>query len=163
MMKIENININDIETYAGNPRKNELAVDAVAESIREFGAIVPVILDDNNVIVAGHTRVMAARKLGLKALPCIRAEGLTKAQIRAYRLADNKVSEASDWDLPLLEVELDGLEQDTRDALDKMGFGLSFSEALFLSDGANELDISAFGDEAFDHECQECGFRFNDK
>lgn len=162
-MTVENININDIQTYARNPRKNDLAVDAVAESIKEFGAIVPLVLDGDNVIVAGHTRLRAARKLGLQTLPCIRAEGLTPAQIKAYRLADNKVSEASDWDLPMLEVELEGLEQETRESLDKMGFGLDFSEALSLGEGADELDLSAFGDEAFGYECQECGFRFNDK
>lgn len=98
--------------YENNPRINDNAVDAVAASIKEFGFKVPIIVDKNNVIVAGHTRLKAAQKLGLEEVPVIVADDLTEEQIKAFRLADNKVSELADWDFSKLEAELSGLEMD---------------------------------------------------
>lgn len=100
--------INDIIPYENNPRKNDKSVNAVANSIQQFGFKVPIIIDGNGVIVAGHTRYKAAVKLKLDTVPCIVADDLTEEQIKAYRLADNKVSEASEWDFDLLNPELDG-------------------------------------------------------
>lgn len=108
-MKIVEKNIDELVMYENNPRKNDEAVKYVAESISQFGFKVPVIIDKDNVIVAGHTRVKAAKKLKLKTVPCIVADDLTPEQIKAFRLADNKVSELSDWDEDLLNDELDDI------------------------------------------------------
>lgn len=101
--------IDEIIPYINNPRHNKEAVDLVAASISEFGFKNPIILDSKNVIVAGHTRFAAAKKLGLKEVPCIMADDLTEQQIKAFRLADNKVAEAATWDMDLLKIELDGI------------------------------------------------------
>lgn len=91
--------LGEIKPYENNPRKNDDAVDAVAASIKEFGFKVPIVIDSNGVIVAGHTRYKAAKKLKLKTVPCIEANDLTDDQIKAFRLADNKVSELADGTL----------------------------------------------------------------
>lgn len=101
--------LNDIKQYENNPRKNDEAVKYVKASIQEFGFKVPIVIDTENVIVAGHTRYKAAKQLKLKEVPCIVADDLTEEQIKAYRLADNKVSEFSEWDYNLLNLELDEL------------------------------------------------------
>ena len=98
--------IDEIIPYDKNPRKNDNAVDMVANSIRAFGFRSPIIIDEHNVIICGHTRFKAAKKLGLKKVPCIVATGLTDAEIRAYRIADNKVGELAEWDKALLSEEL---------------------------------------------------------
>ena len=105
-MNIKEIDINILKEYENNPRHNEAAVDKVAASIKEFGFKVPIIMDQNNVIVAGHTRLKAARKLGLEKVPCIIADDLSPEQIKAFRLADNKVSEFATWDEEKLHTEL---------------------------------------------------------
>lgn len=109
-MKTEDYKISEIIPYANNPRNNEAAVNAVANSIREFGFKSPIVIDKNKVVVCGHTRLLAAKKLGLKEVPCVMADDLTDEQIKAYRLADNKVSELASWDLDLLKIEMDGIE-----------------------------------------------------
>lgn len=111
-MKIINLNVKDLIPYANNPRKNDKAVKAVANSIKEFGFKVPIIVDKNNVIVAGHTRLKAAIKLGLEEVPCIIADDLTEDQIKAFRLADNKVGEIAEWDEAKLLVELQDIQMD---------------------------------------------------
>lgn len=98
--------IDEIIPYEKNPRKNDKAVKYVANSIKEFGFKVPIIVDKNNVIVAGHTRLKAAKQLGLTEVPVIIADDLTPEQIKAFRLADNKVSEFAKWDDDLLLEEL---------------------------------------------------------
>jgi len=105
-MKIEDIKLADLVPYEHNPRKNDKSVDKVAASIKEFGFKAPIVIDKNNVIVCGHTRYKAAKKLGLDTVPCIRADDLTDEQIKAYRLADNKVGEDSEWDFDKLDDEL---------------------------------------------------------
>lgn len=105
-MNIKDININLLKEYENNPRYNENAVDKVAESIKEFGFKVPIIIDKNNVIITGHTRLKAAQKLGLKKVPCLIADDLSPEQIKAFRLADNKVSEYATWDEEKLYNEL---------------------------------------------------------
>lgn len=101
-MVIENLGIEAIIPYDKNPRKNDVSVEKVAKSIQEFGFKVPLVIDKDNVIVTGHTRYKAAVQLQLKEIPCIRAYDLTAEQIKAYRLADNKVGEESTWDLEKL-------------------------------------------------------------
>jgi DNA modification methylase len=105
--------LDEIIPYVNNPRKNDKAVDSVALSIENYGFKVPIVIDQKNEIVTGHTRYKASVKLGLKEVPCIIADDLTPAQIKAYRIADNKVSEASEWDMELVKIELDGLKEFT--------------------------------------------------
>lgn len=104
----------EIIPYVNNPRNNELAVDAVAASIKEFGFKQPIVIDKDNVIVAGHTRLMAAKKLKLETVPCVMADDLTEAQVKAYRLADNKVGELATWDLEKLELEMADIDLDMK-------------------------------------------------
>jgi site-specific DNA-methyltransferase (adenine-specific) len=108
-MDIINIVLKDLKPYENNPRKNDDAVKYVAESIKEFGFKVPIVIDKNNVIVAGHTRYKAAKKLKMSEVPCIIADDLTDEQIKAFRLADNKVAEKAEWDFDLLNAELDDI------------------------------------------------------
>lgn len=108
-MEIVNLKVEDLKPYVNNPRFNDEAVQFVANSIKEFGFKVPIIVDKNNVIVAGHTRYKASMELGLKEVPCIVADDLTDEQVKAFRLADNKVSEQSFWNMDLLKEELDEL------------------------------------------------------
>jgi site-specific DNA-methyltransferase (adenine-specific) len=124
-MEIVNKSIKDVKPYEKNPRKNKKAVDYVAESIKQFGFKVPIVIDKDNVIVCGHTRLLAAKKLKLDEVPCVIADDLTGEQIKAFRLADNKVSEFAEWDFDLLSGELDGiLDIDMSD----FGFDLSLNE-----------------------------------
>ena len=108
-MIISEKKLGDIRPYEKNPRKNDTAVQYVAESIKQFGFKVPIVIDNNDVIVAGHTRWKAAKKLGLETVPCVVADDLTDEQIKAFRLADNKVAEKAEWDFDLLSEELDEL------------------------------------------------------
>ena len=111
-MKIEYKKVDDIIPYENNPRKNDEAVDYVANSIKEFGFKVPIIVDKENVIVTGHTRYKASKKLGLEEVPVIYADDWTEEQIKAFRIADNKVAEFSTWDLDKLELELEDINFD---------------------------------------------------
>jgi site-specific DNA-methyltransferase (adenine-specific) len=107
--------LEQIKVYANNPRFNDEAVEYVAKSIKEFGFKVPIIIDKNNVIVAGHTRYKASMELGLNEVPCIVADDLTEEQVKAFRLADNKVSEKSEWNFELLDEELEDLDINMED------------------------------------------------
>ena len=106
MLKVFDLRIDLLKEYENNPRFNDGAVEKVAESIKEFGFKVPIIIDKDNTIVAGHTRFKAAKKLGIKKVPCIIADDLTAEKVKAFRLADNKVSEYSTWDENKLYTEL---------------------------------------------------------
>jgi hypothetical protein len=122
-MNIIEMNVEELIPYENNPRKNDEAVDKVALSISAFGFKVPIIVDEHNVIVTGHTRLKAAKKLGLKSVPCIKADDLTEEQINAFRLADNKVAEFSQWDFDKLEEELEKLGD-----IDMSLYGFDFPE-----------------------------------
>ena len=141
--------LDDIHPYEKNPRKNDDAAQYVAESIKAFGFKVPIVIDNDGVIVAGHTRYKAAKQLGLESVPCIVADDLTEEQIKAFRLADNKVSEKAGWDFALLEEELQLID------FDMEVFGFTDHE---------EVDISDFFEEAEHKEkepkkiqCPHCG------
>lgn len=110
-MTILELKIDELKPYANNPRDNTNAVDAVAASIKEFGFKVPIVIDKDNVIIAGHTRLMAAEQLGLEKVPCIVADDLTPEQVKAFRVADNKTAEIAEWDMELLEQELAELQE----------------------------------------------------
>lgn len=102
--------VEDLIPYINNPRNNDNAVDAVASSIKNFGFKVPIVIDSGSEIITGHTRLKAAKKLGFEEVPCIVADDLTPAQIKAFRIADNKVAELATWDFELLNSELEELE-----------------------------------------------------
>lgn len=122
-MNVQEIKLKDIKPYGKNPRKNDDAVPYVAESIKQFGFKVPIVIDRNGVIVAGHTRYKAAKQLKMKTVPCLVADDLTDEQVRAFRLADNKVAELADWDIDLLDDELDEIFD-----IDMSDFGFDLSE-----------------------------------
>jgi DNA modification methylase len=109
-MKIELRKLSDIKPYPGNPRQNDAAVEAVAASIKEFGFRQPIVVDTEGVIIVGHTRYKAAQKLGLQKVPVHVAKDLTPAQIKAYRIADNKTADLAVWDYELLPIELSELK-----------------------------------------------------
>ena len=113
-MEIEELHITELVPYKNNPRNNKKAIEGVANSIAEFGFKVPIVIDKNNVIVCGHTRYEAAKKLQIETIPCLRADDLTEDQINAFRLADNKVAEVSKWDSKKLLVEMNKIKMDMR-------------------------------------------------
>lgn len=125
-LKIQNYKVAELIPYVNNPRHNADAVDAVASSIAEFGFNVPCVIDKNKILVTGHTRLLAAKKLGLDSVPCIMADHLTDAQIKAFRLADNRVSELATWDTDLLASELEELADLN---VDMSAFGFDEPEA----------------------------------
>lgn len=133
--------IADIVPYDKNPRKNDGAVDAVAESIKQCGYCAPIVIDEDNVILAGHTRLKALKKLKYKECECVRKVGMTEEQKRKYRLLDNKTNELAEWDIDLLKGELDGL-----DFLDfDFGFdiGIESEPQAIVEDDAPEVDNQA--------------------
>lgn len=130
-MEIINKRVDELVPYENNPRINDASVKYVAESIKQFGFKVPIIIDKDNVIVAGHTRLLAAKELGLTEVPCIIAIDLSPDKIKAFRLADNKVGEFSQWDNDKLFEELADLEDFDMGAL---GFD------AWLDDGEEEVE-----------------------
>ena len=142
-MQIHDISVSQLIEYKNNPRYNDGAVDAVAESIKQFGFKVPIIVDNDYVIVAGHTRLKAARLLGIDKVPCIVADDLTPEQIKAFRLADNKVGELAGWDFTKLEEEL----YEISNQFDMSMFGFDMSdfeeETEIIEDEVPEVDEEA--------------------
>ncbi len=159
-MKIIYRKLDELIPYARNPRDTREAVDKVAASIQAFGFLVPIIIDKDDVIVAGHTRLLAARKLGLKEVPTTPADDLTEDQIKAYRLVDNRVAEMAVWDMPLLT---DALEE-IGDEIDMLQFGFenAVPDLYEVKDTGKEFDEDDFEDEAFEYECPDCGFHFSE-
>lgn len=147
-IKIEEVNLDDLKVYGNNPRINDNAIKYVTNSIKKFGFLVPIVIDKNNVIVCGHTRYLASKELNLKNVPCIRAESLTDKQVKAFRIADNKIHEKSNWDNDLLKEELTEL-QDFGFDLEDLGF-LNFELDYILSDNTenfiNDLEENDFKD-----------------
>lgn len=136
-INIQEIKLKDLKMYENNPRINDKAVKYVANSIKNFGFLVPIVIDKDNVIVCGHTRYLASQELNLKTVPCIRAENLTDKQIKAFRIADNKIHEKSSWNNDLLKEELTQL-QDFGFDLEDFGF-LDFELNYILSDNAENF------------------------
>ena len=139
-IKIVYIDINKIKPYKNNPRDNKKAVAKVARSIERYGFKVPCVLDKNYVIVTGHTRYLAAKKLGLEKIPCIIADDLNKQKIQEFRIADNKVAEYAKWDMDKLKEELAAINLED----------LDFSEEFDLEGLADDLDIDSFFEDASD-------------
>lgn len=136
-MEIVYKKIQDLKPYANNPRFNDDAVQYVANSIKEFGFKVPIIIDKNNEIVAGHTRYKASIELELDEVPCIVADDLTDEQVKAFRLADNTTAEQAEWDWDKLNIELEGLN------FDMLDFGLELP---------NVPDVDSFVEDTEDEE-----------
>ena len=128
-LNVKMMPIGDVVPYEKNPRLNDQAVDAVASSIREFGFKVPIVVDSKGVVVSGHTRLKAAKTLGLTDVPVIVADDLDDTKIKAFRLADNKVAELADWDESLLIKELE--------ELDDLNYDMGQFEFEFDLDGAD--------------------------
>lgn len=125
----------EIKPYENNPRNNDEAVAKVAASITDYGFRVPIIIDNDNVIVAGHTRYKAALKIGCESVPCIVINDLTPEQIRAYRLVDNKTAEYSSWNFEMLEKELKSLDIDISEfEFPDLGETLDISDDDFYTD-----------------------------
>jgi DNA modification methylase len=156
-MKIEIADINSIKPYENNPRKlKDSAIEKVAMSLKEYGFRQPIVVDKNRIIVVGHTRYRASKKLGFKEVPITVADNLTPEQINAYRIADNRTAEESEWDSELLKMEIKDLEaKDFK--LDLLGFNedqlndMLFEEKQGLTDEdevpeAPEKPISKLGD-----------------
>ena len=139
-IKIIYKNIDELVPYENNPRDNTAAIDAVAASIKEFGFKNPIIIDSDNVIVAGHTRLKAAQKLKIQNVPCVVADDLTQEQVNAFRLADNKTAELAEWDLELLNSELELID------------GIDMTEFGFELDIADEQEVV---EDEFDEELPE--------
>lgn len=137
--------IGELKPYENNPRHNDMAVDAVAASIQQFGFKNPVIIDKDGVIVAGHTRYKAAKKLGITDIPCISADDLSDEQIKAFRLADNKTAELAEWDEDLLGKEMQGIIN-----IDMSQFGFSVGEdelgEEMQDDGSDGGNVGAGGE-----------------
>lgn len=139
-MTIKEYKTGDLIPYENNPRINDGAVEAVANSIKEFGFKVPIVIDKNNVVVAGHTRLKAAEMLGLETVPCIVADDLTEEKIKAFRIADNKTAELAEWDFEKLEAELAELNA-INYSMDQFGFdGLTDDLSEIIEDEIPEID-----------------------
>ena len=111
-MNIQTMKLKDLKPYKNNPRNNDAAVDFVKRSIKEFGYLVPIVIDKNNEIIAGHTRYKALKQLKIQEVPCILADELTEEQVKAFRIADNSVSDVAEWDISRLAVELSNIKLD---------------------------------------------------
>jgi ParB-like chromosome segregation protein Spo0J len=163
--KIERWPIDKLIPYARNARTHSDAqVAQIAASIREFGFTNPVLIDGEGNIIAGHGRVLAARKLGMQEIPCIRLEHLTETQRRAYIIADNKLALNAEWDEELLALELSELQELGFD-LDLTGFRFDEIKLPQIDDNdrqessAKEIDVDEY---EMQHKCPRCGFEFND-
>lgn len=155
-MQLVEVNVKNIIPYTNNPRKNEKAVSPVMKSIEQCGYNQPIIVDENMVVLSGHTRLQAIKQLGWNTVKVGIIEDLSEEQKKKYRLLDNKVSEAAGWDLDKLEEELEGL--DFGDLNLDWGLGLEEDLTEFVN---KEYTAESFGDDKFKYECPCCGFRFN--
>jgi len=158
-MKVEQWSIGRVKPYEKNPRLNDEAVEAVARSIQEFGFRQPIVVDTEGVIVVGHTRWKAAKKLKLKTVPVHVAKDLTPEQARAYRLADNRTAEGAQWDVELLPIELGELRDDGFD-LKLIGF-TDKELAEHLGEYDTDLGYAAGPEDSEDTiHCPKCGHEF---
>lgn len=152
-MRLEKMALADLIPYENNPRCNDAAIDDVAESIMQCTYAAPIIVDENNVILAGHTRLKALQRLGHRYAEVIVQDSLSEEQKRKFRLLDNKTAEKSEWDFGKLIEELDGLDFD--------GYDFGFSGGEWPQTEALDLDEGQGGDrDAITCHCPKCGFTF---
>lgn len=170
-LKVEVRPISSLKEYAGNARSiTEAEVDYIARCIAEVGFLSPVVVDGEGTIICGHAATRAARKAGLTEVPCIVADDLTDAQVRAFRLADNKVAAMATWNSEKLAEEFARLT-DERFSVTALGFDPAmFADAELdggepergVKDTSRELDLDGeFGEDCYDYECPHCGLMFN--
>lgn len=175
--KFEIRSVDALIPYARNARTHSPEqVQKLAGSIKEFGFINPVIISDDGCVLAGHGRIMAAQKLGIKQVPCVVESHLTEAQKKAYILADNRLALDSGWDEEMLKIEISELKEMDFN-LDSIGFdGVEIDEIFKDHDvqeftenltedkdtHSKELDLGDFDQDKFKHTCPRCGMRFND-
>ena len=164
-MKIEMMAIKLLKPYEKNPRLNAKAIPQVMKSLTEFGWRQPIVVDKDLVVIVGHTRLAAAKQMKLKLVP-VHVADLTEAQVRAYRIADNRSHDRSEWDMPLLSGELDAIfDMDVKFDLEFMDFSLEDltekEKEKKEATGSKELDEADFSD--FAHQCPKCGFEFDAK
>jgi ParB family chromosome partitioning protein len=165
-LKIDYISASDLVPYENNSRTHSKEqVEQIKRSMTEFGFTNPILIDENNGIIAGHGRLQAAQDLGIKLVPTILLEGLTEAQRKAYVIADNKLALNADWDLDILKFELDSLKNDDFD-LSLLGFDASEIAGLIFDYKEDYPDSSAKeinpDDYKMGHQCPKCGFEFDD-
>ena len=171
-MKVKTMKISELVPYENNPRLNEGAVQYVANSIKQFGFKVPIVVDTDNTIVSGHTRYLAAISLDMKEVPVIVADDLTPEQIKAFRIADNKTAEKASWDYSKLSKEIEELTNLDFDLnLSDLGFGEFELEALKgITDDDDSDDVGAEAPDGFKeygetvptkHICPRCGYEWN--
>ena len=163
MRDLRTVGIDSIKPYENNPRKNDKAVDVVAESLKQCSYINPIIVDENMVILAGDTRLKALKKLGKQKVQVLVCDGLTEEQKKKYRYLDNKTGEKATWDLMKLEQELEGLDLG---GFDFFGMGTDLTEKEDIKTevdylGSTEIDPEDFSNDEFKYVCPKCGFRFN--
>ena len=162
-MKAENLNvkmmpIDDLIPYDKNPRINENAVYSVAESINEFGFKVPIVVDKNNVIINGHTRLKAARSLGIEKVPVVIADDLTPEQAKAFRLADNMTAQLSGWDMDLLKDEMNDLADELKDKDESDDLPTQYKVVISCKDkDEQEVILSKMKTQGYD--CQPVSFK----
>lgn len=144
-MNIVEKRLNELKPYENNPRINDRAVKFVKNSIEEFGFKVPIVIDKNGVIVAGHTRYKASQELGLETVPCVVADDLTDEQVKAFRIADNKTAEKASWDLDALKTEMEELEE--IDGIDMRDFGFGDFEISALTE---DMEAEGYDNELMD-------------
>lgn len=157
-IKVVYVDIENVIPYENNPRINDDAVDKVAASIREFGWQQPIVVDKNNVIIVGHTRLKAAQQLGMKQVPVVFAD-LSEEKAKAYRLADNKTNEFAQWDFELLEQELAELEELEFDMED---FGFDAIDNEYSGEVEAPASFKEFSEDTeTKHICPRCGYEWN--
>ncbi|MCI8688199.1 MAG: ParB N-terminal domain-containing protein [Lawsonibacter sp.] len=162
-MQLVIMKLSEIRPYERNPRRNDPAVGSVMESIQQCTYVAPIVVDEDGVILAGHTRYQALKKLKRKEAEVIVKAGLSEEQKRKYRLLDNKTAELAGWDLDLLAGELEGLDFGSLELDWGIGIDEGEPEADTGVGGENvEYAPEAFGDEKFSCQCPKCGFWFND-
>lgn len=168
--KIEQVNVEKLIPYAKNSRKHsDSQIGQIAASIKEFGFINPILIGDDNTLIAGHGRLLAAQKLELKTVPCIRAKHLTPAQRKAYVIVDNRLSETSEWDKEMLKLEIEDLSLNMNFDLSPLGFSPDEITALTFSDWGAVLDPNdatptepKMSKEPKTHTCPQCGHTFEE-
>ena len=169
-MKTTNLPLEKLIPYAGNPRKNDHAVEAVASAIKRFGFRVPVLAKSDGSLIDGHLRVKAAKHLGMKEVPVILCDDLSEADIKALRISINRMAELAEWDSELLSAELEGLAAEGF-TIEDLGFDERALESLGAftpqqgtesapESSAQEINVNEF---SLEHTCPRCGFEFNSK
>lgn len=158
-MKLEKLALEKIKPYENNPRKNDDAVNAVAESIKQCSYITPIIVDDNYVIIAGHTRYKALMALGMSEADVLICDHLSEEDKKKYRYLDNKTGEKATWDFLKLEAELENLDLEGFDFFqEEKAISVYDVESI---ESTQELNLEDFEDEKYKYECPKCGFKFN--